>query len=361
MHKKPSMPPVGKAILAGDIEAVRRMTEDGSLLFKKGKVVELRKNIPTVVRSGKKEITTYSDAFGFALAHDQMEIAKMLIDHGLVDLGPKSDALFMAVRRKDFSLLDYMLDHGGQFGRDERNITRLFLNLSEVWDDHCPALLDRLDLPLREFGGTALCYAADDNNRAVAAYLLGAGVDVNSQNGSLSTPVLLASSAGHTEMVRFLVEQGADLTIRDEYGYRPYTAARANGQMKTAKFIKSIEPAVTEAEQDVLFERYHVPAKMRDYFQTGPLLLEFPEEDQLGWVRLFAYTDVAEISYRGQQLLSLVENSEDYAVMLLWEPMSKKIWFLDIEHDVFHAVATWETFIKNPGYYINRAVMWEFD
>ena len=131
--------------------------------------------------------------------------------------------------------------------------------------------------------------------------------------------------------------------------------------MKTAQYIHSIEPAVTEAGQDALFRRYHVPAEMRDYFKTGPLRLEFPEEKELGWVRLFAYTDVAEISYRGQRLLSLVEDSEDFDVMLLWEPESEKVWFLDSEHDIFHAVAGWEDFIKTPGYYINRAVMWEFD
>lgn len=361
MHKEPSMPPAGEAILAGDLEAVRRMAEDGSLIFQKGKVVELRKNIPTVVGQGKEEMTLYSDAFGFALAHDQTEIAKILIDYGLVDLGPKSDALYMAIRRDDFALLDYMLDHGGQFGREERDITRLLLNLSDVWGENCPALLDRLGLPLRERGGTALCYAAGDNRRAVVTYLLGAGVDVNSRNRNLSTPVLRAAAEGHTEMVRFLVQRGADLTLTDEYGYRPYTAARVKGHMETAQYIHSIEPAVTEAEQDALFARYHVPAKMRDYFKTGPLRLEFPEGEELGWVRLFAYTDVAEISYRGQRLLSLVEDSEDFDVMLLWEPESKKIWFLDIEHDIFHAVAGWEAFIKAPGDYINRAVMWEFD
>lgn len=361
MHKKPSMSPVGEAILAGDLEAVRCMVEDGSLIFKKGKVVELRKNIPTVVRSGKKEITTYSDAFGFALAHNQTEIAKILIDYNLVDLGPKSDALYMTIRWKNFALLDYMLDHGGQFGREERDITRLLLNLSDVWGDNCPVLLDRLNLPIKELGGTALCHAASDNHQAVVTYLLGAGVDVNSQNDGQGTPVLRAAAEGHTEMVRFLVKQGADLTITDEYGYRPYTAARVNGHMKTAEYIQSIEPAVTEAEQDALFEQYHVPAEMQDYFKTGPLRLEFPEWKQLGWIQLFAYTDVAEIRYREQQLLSLVEDSEDYAVMLLWEPKSKKVWFLDMEHDVFHAVADWETFIKDPGYYTNRAVMWEFD
>ena len=53
MQKKPSIPPAGEAILAGDIEAMRRLAEDGSLLFKKGKVVELRRNIPTVIQDGK--------------------------------------------------------------------------------------------------------------------------------------------------------------------------------------------------------------------------------------------------------------------------------------------------------------------
>lgn len=363
MHKKPAMPPAGEAILAGDLETIRRLAEDGSLLFKKGKVVQLRNNIPQTVNLDGKELTIYTDAFGFALKNNQMEIVYLLIDYGLVDLGPGGNALFMAIGRKDFALLDYMLDHGGQFGQDERNVTRLLLNLSDVWDEHCPALLERLKLPLHILGGTALGHAASDNRISVVKYLLGAGVDVNSRDSSLDTPVLRAAAEGHGDMVRYLVEQGADLTARNEYGLRPYTAAKANGHMKTAELIKSLEPAgaFTEEGQDQVFERYHVPVAMRDYFKKGPLLLEFPKEEYLHWIRLFAYTDVAEITYDGHNVLSLVEDSEDYGVMLVWEPGSRKIWFVDMEHDVFHVVASWTKFIKNPGYYINRAVMWEFD
>ena len=100
MQKKPSIPPAGEAILAGDIEAMRRLAEDGSLLFKKGKVVELRRNIPTVIQDGKKDFIVYSDAFGFALAHNQTEIAKLLIDLNLVDLGPQSDEIGRASCRE---------------------------------------------------------------------------------------------------------------------------------------------------------------------------------------------------------------------------------------------------------------------
>ncbi len=363
MHKKTIMPPAGEAILAGDLERMRQLTEDGSLLFRKGKTVSLRKDIPETVALDGKELTIYTDAFHFALSNDQMEIVYLLIDCGLVDLGPKGDALFMAIRMKDFTLLNYMLDHGGEFGQEERDVTRLLLNLSDVWDEYCPVLLERLELPLCALGGGALVYAASDNHVSVVEYLLEVGVDVNSRDSLRNTPVLQAAAEGHTDMVRYLVERGADLTAKNEFGLRPYTAARANRHMDTAALIKSLEPvgAFTEEVQDELFDQYKVPTAMRDYFKNGPLLLKFPEEELLGWVRLFAYTDVAEITYNGHRVLSLVEDSEDYNVMLVWEPKSKKVWFIDMEHSIFHPVATWTKFIRQAGRYINRAVMWEFD
>lgn len=144
---------------------------------------------------------------------------------------------------------------------------------------------------------------------------------------------------------------------------RPYTAARSNGHIDTAAVIKSLEPAgaFTEEAQDALFEQYNVPTDMRAYFKNGPLLLEFTEDERPAWIRLFAYADVAEITYNGHNVLSLVEDSWDYGVMLVWEPKSKKIWFVDMEHDIFHSMATWTKFIQRAGWYITRAVMWEFD
>lgn len=362
MHAKAPMPPAGEAILAGDIETMRRLAEDGSLLFRKGKAVELRKNIPETLVLGKRTVTRYTDAFRFAYQNDQMEIVRLLIDRGLVDLGPKGDALFMAIARRDFALLDYMLDHGGRFGREGRDITSLLLNLSEVWDEAaCPALLAKADLPIRELGGPALCHAAGDGCLAVVRYLLDTGVDINSRGDSQSTPVLRAAKEGRTAMVQFLVERGADLTIHNKFGYRPYTAARANGHMKTARYIQSVEPAVTEEQQDERFKRYRVSDAMRDYFKNGPLLLAFPEGTDPRWIRLFAYTDVPELDCQGHACLALVEDSEDYAVMLLWEPETQKIWFADMEHDIFQAVAAWPDFIRDPGSYVSRAVRWEFD
>ena len=364
MHNPPPMPPAGKAILSGDLETMRRLANDGSLLFRKGKTVELRNNIPKTVDLDGKTITIYTDAFNFALENDQMEIVHLLIDRGLVDLGPNGDALFIAIRRQDFALADYLLNRGLQLCRNERYIIRLLLSLMEIWDDRCPAFLDKVDLPIREMGGTALSHAADNGHIPLAAYLLFQGVDVNSREStSQSTPVHRAAERGHEEMVHLLVDHGADITLRNELGLRPSTAAQANGHAGLAAWLRSLEPtgAVAEDSQDALFTRYRVPDAMRTYLKTGSLRLEFPQWEPLSWIKLFAYLDVPEITCQGRQVLSLVEDSADYGVMLVWEPRSKKIWFVDMEHDVFHALASWTMFIKNPGDYVNRAVRWEFD
>lgn len=365
MHDKAKeMPEAGKAILAGDIEAFKALLDTGAVTYRKGKTTYLKRNIPKTYTHSGKTTTVYADAFGFALSRQQTEIVKLLIDRGLVDMGPGADAPFMAIRSGDPALFFYMLDKGAQIGKEERQITRLFLNLMDCWDEAYPAKIQSLDLPLETCGGPALCYAAGRSHMPATAFLLSAGVPVNSTDRSAqNTPVFCAAKENHSEMVKFLVEHGADLTLRNAMGLRPYLAAKANGNEALAAYIKAHEPAElhSETKRDSLFAAYHVPKALCEYLKNGNLRLEFPEEEALHWIKLYSYMDVPEMTYRGKKLLSLVEDSEDYDVMLLWEPRSRKIWYLDMEHDVFHAVSTWSKFIKNAGRYTNKAVMWEFD
>ncbi len=72
------------AILTGDLEKVKSLWEAGSLLYKKGKIVALRKNIPQTYEYNGKEHTFYVDAFRFALSNQQIEIAKFLIVKPLI-------------------------------------------------------------------------------------------------------------------------------------------------------------------------------------------------------------------------------------------------------------------------------------
>lgn len=358
------LPPIGKAILAGNVEEVKNLLDTDSILFKKGKIMRLKSNIPQTYYYNGEEHTVFVDAFRFALSNRQTEIAKLFINRNVVDMSPGAEALFMAIRSKNFELFSYMLEKGAEVKKNEDGINRLFLNLMDAWSDDYIPIIKKMNLPIKENGASSLCSAVYHNHIALVEFLLSAGVSVNCRGKNFrNTPVLYAAENNNFEMLKFLVEHGANLSLKNDIGICPYIAAKKNNNIEMATYIKAHEiddPHRKEA-QDKLFEDYHVPKEMAEYLKSGNLKLEFPNEERLHWIKLFSYMDLPEISYQGKKVLSLVEDSEDYDVMLIWEPESRKIWFIDMEHDIFHAVSTWSKFIQNAGHYINRAIMWDFD
>ena len=124
-------------------------------------------------------------------------------------------------------------------------------------------------------------------------------------------------------MVRWLVEQGADITIPDKYGDRPYTVAVQNKNQEMAAYLKALEPEEWHNEQEKARQLmpYKLPAKLVEYLKTGPLRLEFPEWELVKWAELY----------------------------------------LDIEHEEFHPLAKWDDFIADPGRYLNGMIAGEFE
>ncbi|MDR1802322.1 MAG: ankyrin repeat domain-containing protein [Treponema sp.] len=60
--------------------------------------------------------------------------------------------------------------------------------------------------------------AARDGNLGGARSALDAGANVNARDSYLQTPLMMASVSGNLEVVKYLVERGADITLRDENG-----------------------------------------------------------------------------------------------------------------------------------------------
>lgn len=78
-------------------------------------------------------------------------------------------------------------------------------------------------------------------------------------------------------MVRWLVEQGADITIPDKYGDRPYTVAVQNKNQEMAAYLKALEPEEWHNKQEKARQLmpYKLPAKLVEYLKTGPCVWNF--------------------------------------------------------------------------------------
>jgi len=78
-------------------------------------------------------------------------------------------------------------------------------------------------------GNSALHEAAANGAQDSADYLLDRGMAVDLPGGSERTPLMAAVVADQTEMVRWLLRQGADPRLKDQDGFRPLMLAVREG------------------------------------------------------------------------------------------------------------------------------------
>ena len=354
------LPPLMAAIKTGHIETLRSLLDAGH-----------SPNEPQhyQVRIGDWERDAQSTPLELAVLENRMDMVKLLIERGASLRENSDEILFAALREKDLTMFSFLVEVGVQMDENQNSISRLFLHLEDCQKPEALPMLDRLGMDLQKYGGEALRSMASHGNRVLAEYLLRNGADINYHKPDMiypyaSTPVTEAARRDDFPMVQWLIEQGADITIPDKYGDRPYTVAVQNKNQKMASYLKALEPEDWHNEQEKarLLMPYKLPAKMVEYLKTGPLRLEFPEWELVKWAELYPYMDVQEVKWKRKKLLSLMVGMDNYSdYLLLWSPRDKMLWYLDIEHEEFHPLARWEAFITDPGRYLNGMIEGEFE
>src|SRR5262245_66366162 len=87
-------------------------------------------------------------------------------------------------------------------------------------------------------GADALLDAARTGDRARVASLLDSGVSVNAATRYGVSALGFAAERGHFDIVRLLVERGADVNVADSfYGSRPIDFALRNGRLDIAIYL----------------------------------------------------------------------------------------------------------------------------
>ena len=356
-HKMPLMM---AAIKKGDIEALRSLLHTG---YSPNEPQCYQVNIGKWVREGK------TFPLELAVLENRMDMVQLLIEFGADLTNNSEELLYGSLRNHDLSLFSFLVDAGVRILTGQKDICRLFLHLTSHNDPKIIQILDKLDMDLKQYGGEALRSMASHGNQMLVEYLIQKGTDINYHEPDMvfpyaSTPVIEAARHDDFPMVRWLVEQGADITIADKYGDRPYTLAVKNKNQEMKAYLKALEPEDWHNEQEKMRQlmSYKLPAKLVEYLKTGPLRLEFSEQELVKWAELYPYMDVQEMTWKRKKLLSLMVRLDNYSdYLLLWNPKDKKLWYLDIEHEEFHPLAKWADFIAAPGKYLNGMIMGEFE
>lgn len=384
-----NMPPLVEAIKSGDLEKLQFLLDNGhspnevqryttSDLFQKvqsairemfgngilakGAMEQFR-----MVNRGEQE-HVQKTPLELAVQENREDMVRLLVERG-ADLTQNGDELlFAAIKCQNYSTLSYLVEAGVRLEENQHSIYHLFSLLEGRKNPELLTIVDRLQIDFKRYGGEPLRTAVWGGDRMLAEYLIQNGADIDYHKPDemfpyASTPVIEAARQNDFHMVRWLVGQGADITIPDKYGDRPYTLAVQNKNQEMAAYLRNLEPEDWHNEENRAQQlaAYKMPTEMVEYLKTGPLRLEFPEQDEVQWAELYSYMDVLEVTWKREKLLSVMAQMDNYPdYLLLWNPKDKRLWYLDVEHEEFHALATWEDFIADPGKYLNGMIIgWE--
>ena len=125
--------------------------------------------------------------------------------------------------------------------RLKKSIMECLYDAAEVGDlDRVTSLVEQ-GVDKNQVGGyyrdTPLSVAAENGHFMVVRYLVEQGADLQKVSHFDWTPLLNASRCGHFEVVRYLLEQGADRDKADRYGYTSLHWAALHGDLEIAKML----------------------------------------------------------------------------------------------------------------------------
>lgn len=266
-----------------------------------------------------------------ALISERMDVIKLLVQHG-VNLNVKNNPAFLlAIRYCKEDIVRYIAAQGAKLDKLNQVKSGAYSQAYYGNKNNIP-LIHELGLDIKQHGGAVLRKAVSDHDLKTVAYLLDHGVDINYNNSDMvypyqATPLTVATRMGNQAMVQYLIERGADVTLAEKDGDRPYTIAVSNKNTALADFLKSLEPAEFHDIENKKFElrKYKLSDELVSFLTGTKLRLELTQNEyEIRYIDFFTLTDTIEIKIGRQKLLRLSADIDNYSdLLLMWNPKKK--------------------------------------
>jgi len=237
----------------------------------------------------------------YALISESFESVKWLVEHG-ANLNDKQNPSFLlATRFGDEKMMLYLAKKGANIHAVNRVGSDAFTEARYGEKYHHLPIIERLGHTANENSGKAFRSAIFNRDRQAIEFFVNHGVDMNYNKPDqvfplCDTPLCVAAQRLDLDMCKYLVEHGADVTLGDTFGNRPYTIALEENRIEIAEYFKSLEPADFHSLEKKLLQlkSYKLPESLLNFLQGDNLRLDFGTRNSSGdcaYIVFFALTD----------------------------------------------------------------------
>ncbi|WP_341303030.1 ankyrin repeat domain-containing protein [Lysinibacillus sp. FSL H8-0500] len=339
----PQLPKIAMHIYNGDISALQNALDNGW-------------SIEGAIPLSKH---TSLSPLDLALISQQFDVVKLLVAHNVNLNVEKNPAFLKAVRYCKERIVRYIVEHGAKLDGDNQVGSGAYSQAYYGNKGNIP-LIHELGLDIRQHGGALLRQAVSNYDMKIVSYLLVQGVNINYQQSDMvypygATPLTVATRMGNLDMVKYLVEQGADITLAEKDGERAYTIAVGMKNKELADYLKALEPIelhTIEHKKEAL-KKYKLPDELVEFLTGDQLHLKLaPNDYDIQYIEFFKLTDTIEMKIGRQKLLRLSASVGNYSdIEIVWNPKGK-IGCYDVEHEEYADLCSFKEFLAKPEKYL---------
>ena len=185
-------------------------------------------------------------AFSWAIERGDVKKVKTWLDEGLdpeFQTSQLGSGLMIAAWHGNIEMMTLFIERGANPRRANRNGEQP-LQLA-AWNGHMEAVkwLIEHGAALNREGNYwgALHYAIFNGHTELARFLVARGAEVNARSPNGSTPLMMAAREGREDLIKHLLESGADPRLKNDWGDNALALAMRYDHYRIGKMISSPE------------------------------------------------------------------------------------------------------------------------
>lgn len=297
-----------------------------------------------------------------ALYENKVKVIEWLLTKGVQLNVKERPAIVAAAAKCNTKTITGLLENGADVNAKDRvGKTAMSNVLYNKRYELIPVLLSNGYRLLED--GVSLRQAVSNRQYKAIDLFLAAGLDVNLHTADMVYPynptaVTVAAQNNDFKMVQLLVQHGADVTIKDKYGERPFNAAVANKNNDMIAFLKSLEPEAWHNEEQRIIDlkSYKIPAELLAILRSDDRRIALPNSKEVSYIEFNALLEVKEVNWQKRKFLDLLSKVDNDGAdgVLVWYPKNKCLAFADYEHEAFKELCSVKEFLENPGAQIDK-------